>query len=91
MVVCTIFVYTLSREGGSTMLKNVTLSAEDSLLRRARKRAQRENTTLNALFRRWLSWYVSREKVGTQYDELMLRLGYARPGRSFTRDEMNER
>jgi hypothetical protein len=36
------------------MLKNITLRAEENLIRRARERAAAENTTLNAEFRRWL-------------------------------------
>jgi len=71
--------------------KNVTLSAEEGLIRRAREMAEREGTTLNALFREWLARYVNRKDAGRNYDELMKRLSYVRPGRTFTREEMNER
>jgi predicted transcriptional regulator len=73
------------------MRKNVTLSADESLIQRARDKARRHRTTLNALFRDWLRRYVDRDQATNGYDELMARLRYARPGRTFTRDEMNER
>lgn len=70
---------------------NVTFSAEDGLIRKAREKARQERTTLNALFREWLARYVRRGRSGAVYAELMERLGYARSGRRFTREEMNER
>lgn len=73
------------------MLKNITLSADEELIRRARKKAQLENTTLNNTFRQWLKRYVGASIQKTDYMTLMEKLSYARPGRSFTRDEMNER
>ena len=33
------------------MLKNITLSAEEEIIRKAREKAQHEHTTLNATFR----------------------------------------
>jgi hypothetical protein len=73
------------------MKKNVTLSAEASLIEHARDKARKQRTTLNALFREWLGHYVERDRAVEGYAELMARLAYADPGRSFTRDEMNER
>lgn len=73
------------------MLKNITLSAEDILIQRAREKAQSEHTTLNAAFRTWLTQYVKSRRSGSDYDALMAALSYARPGRAFSRDEMNER
>jgi len=73
------------------MLKNITLSAEEQLIRKAREKARREHTTLNARFRRWLKQYVNAERSLRDYDTLMKSLSYAKPGKSFTRDEMNER
>ena len=35
-------------------MKNVTLSADESLIEAARKRASSEDTTLNEQFRQWL-------------------------------------
>jgi hypothetical protein len=73
------------------MLKNITLSAEEELIQRARDKARRERTTLNATFRRWLNQYVNRSSKTADYASLMDSLGYARPGRKFSRDELNER
>jgi len=73
------------------MLKNVTLTAEESLIRQARKSAQKDHTTLNAMFRQWLSRYVRQKQSTTDYESLMQDLSYARAGRHYSRDEMNER
>ena len=64
------------------MIKNITLSAEESLLRRARAQASLENTTLNAAFRQWLSRYAGVECSASAYQDLMDRLTYADPGES---------
>ena len=74
-------------------MKNITLSADESLIEAACRRAVEEGTTLNAQLRRWLSDYVGR---GRQADVALeaiqaLRGSIATGGRKFTRDEMNER
>ena len=74
-------------------MKNITLSADQSLIEAARERARAEHTTLNEQFRRWLKDYARREQ---QADEAMavvreLRDKVHTGGRKFTRDEMNER
>ncbi|MGH8718955.1 MAG: hypothetical protein ACREV0_08465, partial [Burkholderiales bacterium] len=71
------------------MLKNVTLSADDSLIEQARQRAQRERTTLNEQFRLWLVRYARKDLPSDDYESLMRELSYARAGRSFSRDELN--
>jgi len=73
------------------MMKNITLSADEDLIRKARERAMREKRSLNEAFREWLERYVARERAAEEYDELMKRLSYVRAGRKFTREEMNER
>lgn len=40
-------------------MKNITLSADETLIEAARRRAARENTTLNAQFRQWLAEYTT--------------------------------
>ena len=74
-------------------MKNITLSAEESLIEAARRRAASEHTTLNAQFRRWLEEYVQRERLAEEalacIDELRQHLRSG--GRRFTREEMNER
>lgn len=73
------------------MLKNITFSAEEDLIRRARERATAERTTLNDEFRRWLEKYVERPGTAEAFADLMDLFEYAQPGRSFQREEMNER
>ncbi len=73
------------------MLQNITLSAEKKLIQRARHRAEAENTTLNAEFRRWLTQYVERPRAVTDFAALMSGLEYVKPGKTLTRDELNER
>lgn len=73
------------------MMKNITLSADETLIEQARKRAVVENTTLNTLFRAWLTRYTSQPAAADQYEQLMARLESVQPGRKFSREEMNER
>ena len=73
------------------MLKNITLSAEKAMIERARRRAEARNTTLNSEFRRWLAQYVDFPQTTADLTDLMARLNYAKPGKTFTRDELNER
>ena len=73
-------------------MKNITLSADGSLIKAAWRRAAAEGTSLNVLFRRWLADNVGRER---QVDAAVaaiheLREAIATGGRTFTRDEMNE-
>ncbi len=77
------------------MLKNITLSADEALIREARRQAALQNTTLNALFREWLEQYTGKDEAAgkeavRRYQELMERLG-PRFVRKYTREEMNER
>jgi hypothetical protein len=73
------------------MLKNITLSADEQLIARAREEAEQRGTTLNAEFRLWLAAFVEQEQAAQAYQELMDRLDYARPGRRFTREDLNAR
>lgn len=73
------------------MLKNITLSAAEELIARARDEAQARGTTLNSEFRLWLAAYVEQERTAQSYRELMTRLDYVRPGGRFTRDDLNAR
>ena len=74
-------------------MKAITLRADAALLEAARRRAAKDNTTLNEEFRRWLADYAGRQR---QADDAMqtiqeLRARYGTGGRKFTREEMNER
>ena len=75
----------------ATSLKNITFSASEETIERARARAREEKTTLNEAFRQWLDRYAGKYPSATDFDRMMKRLSYVRPGRKFTRDEMNER
>lgn len=73
------------------MIKNITLSAEDALLKKSRLKAQSENTTINSLFREWLMKYISRGLENDNINLIMDKYTYANSGKKFSREEMNER
>lgn len=73
------------------MLKNITFSANEELIRKARERAASERTTLNEEFRRWLEKYAERPGSAEAFADLMDHFAYVQPGQSFRREEMNER
>lgn len=73
------------------MMKNITLSADEQLIRQAREKAARENRALNTLFREWLQRYVGNDKAAAAHHEVLQRLSYVRVGQKFSREEMNER
>ncbi len=73
------------------MLKNITLSADEGLLRKAREKAAREKKSLNAVFREWIKRYVGLESSSNNYQVLMEKLIYVKAGSKFSRQEMNER
>ena len=77
----------------STMLRNITLSAEEQLITRAREAAGAAHTTLNVEFRKWLAGYAATQDTAAVglFREVMSQLGAVDARRSFTRDEMNER
>ncbi len=74
-------------------MKNITLSADEALIERARERARREHTTVNEQFRRWLEQYTRRQGDVDRAMATIRRIQtYASTGgRRFTREEMNER
>ncbi len=78
------------------MLKNITLKAEEALVRRAEEKAKHEHVSLETIFQRWLLCYVNydytkQDRISGDYETLMEQLSYAQAGRSFSRDELNER
>ncbi len=70
--------------------RNITLSAEEELIYRARVKALHEKKSLNAVFQEWLVQYVGNNTL-KNYRNLMKNLSYVKPGKRFKRDEMNER
>jgi hypothetical protein len=59
-----IFVYTIS-------MKNITFSAEDASIAKARSLAQLRGTTLNEEFRLWLASYASADTVALKKAQTM--------------------
>jgi hypothetical protein len=72
-------------------MKNITLSADEDLIERARQVAGAQHTTLNAAFREWLAQFTTSAGDVQSFDALMQRLQYVQASRRFSRDEMNER
>lgn len=73
-------------------MKNITLSADEALIKAARERAMQEKTTLNAQFRLWLAEYSRIQDQLEAYDETIRALrGQLVVGWKLTREEMNER
>jgi hypothetical protein len=73
------------------IVKKITLSADAALIHHAQIRAARDNTTLTAEFRDWLERYANGAMGSQEYEDLMRRLRHVRPGRRFSRADMNER
>ena len=71
--------------------KNITLSADEELIKEARQRAQEMGTTLNEAFRDWLCQFTRPAVSRGAYQEVMHSLRHIRAGRTFSRDELNER
>jgi hypothetical protein len=72
-------------------MKNITLSAEEELIERARQVAREQHKTLNDMFREWLAQVSGSSNVADEYRELMDSLSYVNAGRHFSREELNER
>ena len=72
-------------------MKNITFSADEGLISRAREKALSQKTTLNEVFRRWLKQYAERGKIAEEIDMVMESMDYAYSGKKFSRDEFNER
>lgn len=75
------------------MLRNITLSADELLIARARDKAATAQTTLNVEFRNWLAAYAGAQNDAAveRLREVMKQLAHVDAGRRFTRAEMNER
>ena len=75
-------------------MRNITLSATDQLIDQARDKARAQGVTLNDEFRKWLASYVQAadgQSAVNRFRSVIQALPEADAGRSFTRDEMNER
>jgi predicted transcriptional regulator len=72
-------------------MKNITLSADEDLIEKARLIARGQRRTLNAAFREWLEQFTAGEGDAQSYDALMRELRSINSGRHFSREELNER
>jgi hypothetical protein len=72
-------------------MKNITLSADEDLIERARLIARAQRTTLNAAFREWLTQFTASSGDEHSFDALMKRMKHVDSGQHFSRDELNER
>ena len=72
-------------------MKNITLTADEHLIERARSIARAQRTTLNEAFRQWLTQFTASTGDARSFDSLMQGLGHIDAGRHYSRDEMNER
>jgi len=72
-------------------MKNITLSADEDLIEKARLVARAQRRTLNAAFRDWLGQFADSEGDAQSFDALMRRLRHVNAGRRFTREDLNER
>jgi hypothetical protein len=70
---------------------DITFTADEGLIDRARDRARRENRSLEEAFRDWLGSYAGESAERMPFEEVMLRLSHVKFERTFTRDEMNQR
>ncbi len=73
------------------VLKNITLSAEEALLQKARAKAAAEHKSLNAVFRDWLARYAGQGNKLHSYRAMMRQIGRVKTGGPFSRDEANAR
>ena len=75
-------------------MKNITFSAQEEMIDKARQVALQKNLTLNDMFRAWLK-SLSDGSLQTDTTQTLTRVwekaGYLQVGRKFSREEMNER
>jgi hypothetical protein len=72
-------------------MKNITLSADEDLIERARLIVRGQHRTVNDAFREWLTQFTQSAGDAQGFDALMTRLQHVDAGRRFSRDELNER
>jgi predicted transcriptional regulator len=72
-------------------MKNITLSADEDLIERARLIAREQRRTLNEAFREWLAQFSQSAEDAHGFDALMSRMQNVNAGRHFSRDKLNER
>lgn len=84
---CARYVYTI-------FMRNITFSAQEEAIEKARRVAAQKHSTLNELFREWLDYLNHQEndgKVSDRLKSLWKRTSYLQVGKKVSRDQMNER
>jgi len=72
-------------------MKKITISADDALVREARRTAKSVGKTLEEAMLEWLKSYPRKKASAREYDALMKRLRRTvRAAGPYTREEMNE-
>lgn len=75
-------------------MKNITLSAKEESIEKARQVAHSQNRTLNEMFREWLS-DIGRQSNDTAITDKLQALwgetNYLEVGKKLSRDELHER
>ncbi len=76
-------------------MKNITLSAKEEAIEKARRVAVRNHSTLNQMFREWLETFnnqrLTDEGVSDKLNSIWEQANYVRVGKKLSRNEMNER
>jgi hypothetical protein len=74
-------------------MKNITLSAREELIDRAREVASQQHRTLNDMFQEWLEEMSRHDDRDTsdKLNDLWSHTSYLRVRKKLSRDEMNER
>lgn len=73
------------------VVKNITLSADEDLIEKARATAKAQRRTLNDAFREWLTNFTASDGEVQAFDALMKRMKHVDSGGHYTRAELNER
>jgi hypothetical protein len=72
-------------------MKNITFSADEDLIARARLIARAQHKTLNEAFREWLEQFTASAGDARSFDALMKRMKHVDAGKYFSKAELNER
>lgn len=73
------------------MIRNVTFSVDEKIIRLAREKAMKNNVSLNEVFRQWISQYARETSLGTELDDFLEKAHYKKSADKLTREELNER
>jgi hypothetical protein len=79
----------------TNIMKNITFSAKEDAIEKARRIAKQKNSTLNEMFREWLDDINNHQSIDSdvtkKLHDLWDRTSYISDGKKLTREEMHER